>query len=297
MRLLSTIAAITFALMSATTARAERLVLGTIDDDPRYAIEQYTPLATYLQERLSADGVARVEIVVFPTIDTMSQAIARGSVDLVFDSPLVAGSVARSSGARPFLRRWQDGIATYHSLILVPSDSPAQTLADLTGKVVGFEEPHSSSGYLMPASMIHQLGIPLVELRDDQSPPADRVGFVFTDSDRNSAYWLALGLVDAAATDPRGWAWLEEAQPGNFRVLARSVDLPRGVAIHRRDLDPQLLARVRDILLAMDASPEGRAVLASFGDTTRFDHFPTGTEATFQPIFQLLNELESMDVI
>jgi hypothetical protein len=47
MRLLATIAAITFALMSTTTARAERLVLGTIDDDPRYAIEQYTPLATY----------------------------------------------------------------------------------------------------------------------------------------------------------------------------------------------------------------------------------------------------------
>jgi phosphonate transport system substrate-binding protein len=297
MRLLSTIAAIAIAMMSSTTVQAERLVLGAVSDDQRYSIEQYTPLATYLQARLSAGGIARVEIAVFPTIDALDQAMMRGAVDLFFDSPLIAASVARTSGAVPFLRRWKDGIATYHSLILVDADSAMQTLGDLTGKVVGFEEPHSTSGYMLPAAMIRQTGHTLMELYDDETPPADAVGYVFTQSDLNSAYWLALGLVDAAATDPRGWAWLDGAQPGRFRILARSVDLPRNAAVHRRDLEPELVARVTEILLAMNATTEGRAVLASFGDTTRFDRFPIGTEATFQPIFQLLDELETMGVM
>jgi phosphonate transport system substrate-binding protein len=297
MRLLSSLAAIVLAVLSATTVQAERLVLGAISDDQRTAIEQYTPLATYMQERLRADGIARVDIAVFPTIDALSQAMTRGAVDLFFDSPVIAASVARSSGAVPFLRRWKDGIATYHSLILVAADSPAQSLADLTGKVVGFEAPHSTSGYMLPAAMIRQTGNRLLELYVDQTPPADRVGYVFTESDLNSAYWLALGLVDAVATDPRGWAWLDEAQPGKFRVLARSVDLPRNAAIHRREMDSQLVARVTEILVAMDTTSQGSAALNTFEDTTRFDRFPMGPEATFQPIFQLLDELESMGVM
>ncbi len=301
MRLLSTLCAFalatSMALGTASTAQAEHLAIGVISNDARTSIERYTPLATYLEAELNALDIARVEITVYPTIEAISNAVQSGDVDLLFDSPLVTASVSQRTGAVPFLRRWKNGTGTYHSLIIVPTNSSVRSLADLDGMTIAFEEPHSTSGYLVPAAMIRRAGLTLVERPDDQSVLAADVGYVFTESDRNSAYWMALGLVDATATDPRGWAWLNDAQPGNFRILARSADMPRNVVLHRRDLDPEIVNEIVALLMAMESTPEGREILASFEDTNRFDLLPEDRTITFDPIFQLLDELVTMGVM
>lgn len=298
MRVLSALSIGLFLAVTAASAQAETLVLGSINSDVRKHIERFTPLAQYLEDALAGDGITDVRISVLADSHTMARALRSGEVDLYFDSPLVAGHVARLSGAQPFLRRWKNEVSTYHSVIIVPTDSPIETLDDLHGATIGFQEPDSTSGFMLPAAMIRQSGIQLTELANtDQDAPETAAGFVFTGDDRNTVVWLARGQIDAGATDTEAFAWLDEAQPGRFRVLEQSIDVPRQVVVRRGGMDAQLSERIATILRDMVDTPGGRGTMERFHDTTKFDDFPNGIEATFEPIYEVLDQLDMMGLI
>lgn len=276
----------------ATRTHADELVLGSVNDNIRKHVDRFTPLAAHLQDALADAGVDKVRIVVLPTSAQMVDALYKAEVDLYFDSPLVAAHVARQAGAVPFLRRWKRGSATYHSVVIVRDDSDLRTIADLRGHKIGFQEPDSTSGFMLPMGLLLSAGMNPVELRSrDQPVQPDQVGYLFTNDDKNTTLWLARGWIDAAGTDPRGVEILERAHPGEFRVLAQSVDVPRQIVVARGGLSPELTDRLRTELHALEHSEEGAAILHHFHKTTRFDDFPEGVEETFTPIHDLLDDL------
>ena len=227
---------------------AEVLVLGSVNDNVRKHVKRFTPLAEYLKVELAEHGVSDVEISVQPSSEAMVAALAAGEVDLYFDSPLVAANVVRQSGARPFLRRWKRGVASYHSLIVVRSESDIRDLEDLVGRKIGFQDPDSTSGYLLPMDLILGRGLPVAELAGHLVPANEAaVSYVFTRDDKNTVLWLTRGWIDAAATDPNGFSKLEEAFPGQFRELARSIDVPRQTVIKNEKMDPALAAALEII--------------------------------------------------
>jgi len=291
-RYFSKFAAVALTLASATSAHAETLTLGSVNDDIRKHIERFTPLAQYLERELADDGVTNVEISVLPNSQAMAEALRQGDVDLYFDSPLVATRVARLAEAVPFLRRWKNGEASYHSVIVVPTDSDAESIEDLRDAVIGFQEPDSTSGYLLPVSLLLEAGLPLQHMRQDhQQPDEDSVGYVFTGDDRNTALALVRGTIDAGATDNQGFEALQVAQPDRFRALARSIEVPRQIVVRSAELDEALGSVISSTLRSMTDSPEGIQVMASFHNTTRFDDFPRGIEGTFGPIHTILDEI------
>ncbi|WP_375572765.1 phosphate/phosphite/phosphonate ABC transporter substrate-binding protein [Ahrensia marina] len=292
MRYFSKFVAVALTLASATSAHAETLTLGSVNDDIRKHIERFTPLAQYLEQELADDGVTNVEISVLPNSQAMAEALRQGDVDLYFDSPLVATRVARLADAVPFLRRWKNGEASYHSVIVVPTDSEMESIEDLRGAVIGFQEPDSTSGYLLPVSLLLEAGLPLQHMRQDhQQPDEDSVGYVFTGDDRNTALALVRGTIDAGATDNQGFEALQVAQPDRFRALARSIEVPRQIVVRSAELDETLGSAISSTLRSMTDSPEGIQVMASFHNTTRFDDFPRGIEGTFGPIHTILDEI------
>lgn len=285
-------------VLAPTALAAETLVLGSVNDDIRRHMERFAPLAEYLQEALADDGITAVEIAVLPDSEMMAEAMRAGEVDLYFDSPLVAARVARLAGGEPFLRRWKNGVSEYHSIFVVPTDSPFQTIEDLGGAMVGFQEPDSTSGFMLPAAQLRSEGLALRNFSNlDGTPNDTEVGYVFTGDDRNTVAWLVRGRIDAGATDPRGLEWLQEARPGEYRVLARSISVPRHVVIRRGGLDPVLANRISAVLEDMVNSPDGIETMDAFNDTTRFDRFPLGVEATFGPIYDQLDLLAELGLI
>lgn len=243
-------------------------------------------------------GITEVRISVLPDTAAMASAMRRGDVDLFFDSPLVAANVARLSDGKPFLRRWKKGVSEYHSVLVVPTESPVQSIDDLKGMVVGFQEPDSTSGFMLPVAMLKAAGLEVRELADKEDEVADsEVGYVFTGDDRNTVIWLARGSIDVGATDPRGFDWLQESRPDQYRVIARSIDVPRQVVVQRGDLDPALASRISVVLQDMVNSPEGVETMETFNDTTRFDTFPNGINATFEPIYEMLEQLAGLGLI
>jgi phosphonate transport system substrate-binding protein len=287
-----------FGLLGAVDASAKTVVLGSVSDNIKKHMVRFQPLADYLMEKLSAEGVTDVQITVLPSSESMAQALRDGRVDLYFDSPLVAAKVARASNSKPFLRRWKRGIGSYHSVIMVPTDSDIQTIADLNGRRIAFQKPDSTSGFMLPAGMLRREGLTLRELPSRSAMPGDdEIGYIFTKDDRNTLVWLYKGWVDAAATDPQNYADLDRAMPGSIRIIARSIDVPRQVVIRRNGLDQALVARLEATLVAMEETEHGRKTLKSFNKTTRFDQFPDGVDATFNPIYDLLDQLHAQGVL
>ncbi|MDH3659612.1 MAG: phosphate/phosphite/phosphonate ABC transporter substrate-binding protein [Alphaproteobacteria bacterium] len=289
---------LTFGLLTSFEASARTLVLGSVSDNIKKHFARFEPLAEYLTEQLSGDGVTDVQFTVLSSADAMAEALHDRRVDLYFDSPLVAAKVARSSNSEPFLRRWKRGIGSYHSVIMVPVDSDIHTIADLAGRRIAFQEPDSTSGFMLPAGMLRREGLTLRELPSRSAQPRDgEVGYVFTRDDKNTLVWLYKGWVDAAATDPQSYQDLARAKPGSVRVIARSIEVPRQVVIHRHGMEQTLIDGLKRVFTAMDQSERGREVLKRFNKTTRFGHFPKGVEATFNPIYDLLDELEAQGVL
>lgn len=162
-RFLSFIASILCVALS-STAFAETLTLGSVNDNVKKHLARFAPLAEELERQLAQDGITEVDILVLPSSEAMEKALRSGDVDLYIDSPLVAAQVAREGNGVPFLRRWKDGVGSYHSIILARNDSGVETLQDLRGRRIGFQDPDSTSGFLLPAGLLRSEGIAIREL-------------------------------------------------------------------------------------------------------------------------------------
>jgi phosphonate transport system substrate-binding protein len=276
------------------SARAETLVIGAVAKDVKDELQDVSPLAEYLERRLAPSGIEKVEILILPTAARMGKAFRDGKVHLYFDSPLPAAKVARDGGAVPMLRRWRKGLAEYWSEIIVRSELPVRSLDDLRGHVIAFEDPDSTSGHLLPRAMLLAHGLDLEVLADTDSDfDRSKVGVLVTMGDRAAILSLLSGRVSAIATDPHHVRAIEKERPGAVRSIARSISVPRQVVMRASTMPEPLAREIADILVEMVRSEEGQRVLRSFGKTDRFDAFPQGVEATFEPIHAQLRILDA----
>ena len=290
------IAALSFVLPG--PAAAETLTIGTVNENVKKNLKRFQPLADEMLRLLADEGVTQVNVLILPTSEAMTKAMQHGDLDLYFDSPLTAARVAREAGGTPFLRRWKDGVSSYHSVIVVRSNSGITSLEDLRGGRIGFQDPDSTSGFMLPAGLLRSEGLVIRELASRENvPSADEVGYVFTGDDNNTLGWIYRGWIDAAATDPESFAKLTRAAPDDFQVIARSISVPRHAVVHRAGLDARLIARIEEVLTTMHETGRGRDILTRFNDTDRIDHFPQGIEATFQPIYDILDQLQAQGIM
>ena len=282
------LATLTLCLVSESYA----LTIGSISRDIRDEIDDFKEIIAYLNDHAAEIGVDSVDIHVTSTQQDMIESLRSGKVDVYVDSPLIGALIGRSTGAKPFLRRWKKGDAQYHTLIVTRADSDIETLDDLRGQIVAFDEPFSSSGHLIPKSMLREHGLDTIELvSSDQTVPADKVGYIYTQDDNNTIYWIFRGRVAAGATSPNDLAKFEEKAPGTFKVIAKSIDVPRHVLMRGAHLDEDIVNSLERVLTNMENTEQGKWTLRKFQKTTRFDRFPKGAEKTFEPIERMLDLL------
>ena len=149
-----------------------------------------------------------------------------------------------------------DGTFGYHSVIVVPADSPFQSIEDLEGHSLAFADPNSTSGFQAPSYFLREDGIVADEYFSETG---------FSGSHENSVIAILDGTYDAAAT----W-WRDETRSnfarmaekgmipeGAVRVIWQSPKLPASPWAVRTDLPEDLQADIRSALLDMEsADPE-----------------------------------------
>lgn len=260
-----------------TLAAEERLlVFGRVQENPVRAIRDRQGFVDYIAKKLAPLGITGGRILVVDKVGQLARAIREGKVDLFHDSVVPTMVLSRWSGSIPILRQWKYEEADYYSVILVKKDSGIDTLRDLKGRVIAFDEPHSTSAHILPRMLLVEKKLKLVQVIVPGGVEPDAVGFIHS-SDDNAPHLLVIGKVDAAATSHREFQVLRPEIRDGLKIIARTKSVPRQIISVRKDLDPKMVKALREILINMDKEPEGQAALKGQQSTTKIDEIPPGS--------------------
>jgi len=275
-------AAVLLLALTAGLAKADPgvLVLGRVSDNPQRHHAQLQPLLDYVVPRMAGVGIREGRILMARDASRMTSYLRHGRVDWVTETMARAFGLIDRAGARPLLFTHRDGMTHYHSVLVVRDDAPLHRIADLAGRRLALEAPHSTSAYLLPAMTLLDAGLPMEILPSPTDRPRPgNVGYVFANTERNIAHWVILGVVDAGGFSDLDLAEWRAERPDApaLRVIGTSPAVPRAIELVRGDLDPAVAARLREVLLEAATDPQAAPALRAFFDTTGFD-VPSATD-------------------
>jgi len=267
-------------------------VVGDIAEAPGDIIRYLTPTADYMAANLSAYGYTIGRVRVAPDIETMSAWIESGEVHLYFDSVFPIMMVRNQSGGVPILRRWSRGVSEYHTVFFALADSGITEISDLNGRMVGFDTPQSTSGYLMPAAHLVENGLkPAEKVSESQAVADDEVGYLFSYDDKNTFQWVISGKVAAGVTDNVSFADIPEETRSQMVILAETDAVPRQMAMVSPVLEADQVEAIKALLVGLTETEEGQVVLESLR-TSQFDEFPDGIDETLAHMQELYDLVE-----
>ena len=115
----------------------------------------------------AATGVPDVQIFPSPDYNGVIQGLLGGTIDIASmgASSYAAIYLQDPDAVDPILTYTQsDGSSGYYSIMVARKDSGIKTLADAKGKSIGFADPDSTSGYLVPnVALPKEVGMPVKE--------------------------------------------------------------------------------------------------------------------------------------
>ena len=263
-------------------AEVKTITLGLVSEINRSAIEEhFRDFVRYVAHRLSSGSEIEGKVVVAATPFELVKLLEQRRVDFYMESIYPTYTINYVHGAgKMLLRRWKGGMVEYQSLIFTNRDSGVRRLEDLRGKTIVFEDPSSTSGYLVPKIFLQRGGFKLVEKREfDPYASPTEISYLFAYSQKKLLD-LVLGKQAAAgAFSDDDHAKLSDQRKSQIAVLAQTERIPRHLVSVRSDLPAAVAGRLEEILLAMHEDAEGRRILNKTDQTTKFDQLPGGEAA------------------
>lgn len=273
-------------------AQADILTIGTISADPVDEIRNFKPFADYLVRQLASDGVDKVKVQVARDIPEIAGMLKRQKIDLFIDSSVTALIVNNLSGSKFLLRRWKKGRGKYRSVIFVNSDSGISRLRDLRNKIIAFEEPFSTSGFILPALEVLRSGLELSQLDDVRSRLASgKVNYVLANDNETQMVWLERDRVAAAAMAEDDFNEYSKNALKPLTILFTTPYVPYHVVTYRSGLEAKYVRRIKEVLKSAHETEEGRVVLEKFEQTARFDEIPDELLSEIHKLVPFLNKL------
>tara|TARA_R110002020_G_scaffold22367_2_gene75276 strand:+ start:558 stop:1460 length:903 start_codon:yes stop_codon:yes gene_type:complete len=214
--------------------------------------------------------------------DGVIQGLLGGTIDMAW---LGASAYAKTYITDPeavdvvLVKTNLDGSFAYHSIGIARADSGITSLADMKGKVFGFGDPNSTSGYLIPSVEIPQETGASME-------SGDYFGEVrFTGGHEQTIVAVANGDVDAGVTWADGQGdWADGYNSGALRKAVdagivdmndlveiwKSKPIPEGPIVLRRALPEDVKTKVVEFLSGLHAKDEQCAYNMAAGETAGF---------------------------
>ncbi len=163
------------------------------------------------------------------------EAMRNKKIDLVLTGPAEYVIFKNRTNAKPLVGFSRPD---YFADIVVMADGPIQDVKDLKNKKVAMGGVGSTSKHLAPMQVMKDAGLnPLKDIKPFHT--SVKVG------------WEALKRGDVAAFATTNDKFLKlrskdkQFQPGAFRVIARSKDLPNDILLYRKNLDKNSVNKIK----------------------------------------------------
>jgi phosphonate transport system substrate-binding protein len=158
------------------------------------------------------------------------------------------------------------GFQEYSANFLVKADSPLKSLVDLKGSKLGAPDEDSITSWMVRATLRDALG------------GANQVTYLYTRYQDAVPFFVENNFTLSGAT--AAGAVIKAWQAGGGKVLAKSRPVPIKHIIASPNLPPDLVEKLRDYLLALDTTEEGRKKL----EPTKYTGFARYDEAAMLSI-------------
>jgi phosphonate transport system substrate-binding protein len=255
-------------------------------------LPQYAHTVSYQRHHLVIEYLSRVTGLtirqVFPdTFDEHMHMVGRGLIDLTFSNPFIYVKIADRYGARAFARIVEpQGQEQFRGQIICRADNPGiKTLADLKGKRLIAVDPTSAGGYLYPWGLILENGLrkeDFAEITFAPGPGGKQEKVVM--AVYSGKY--DVGLIREGTLN----ILKNKIDLKQIRVLAHSRWYPGWVYAARKGLDPALVEKIKQALLALNMNnPADKAILEKAG----FVKVIPAQDADFNAVRRLANIVES----
>jgi phosphonate transport system substrate-binding protein len=241
-----------FVLLTATAQAQQVLRVTAIpDESPTELARKAAPLVKYLEGKLGM----KVEFTPVTDYAAAVETLINRKVDLAWFGGFTFVQASARSGGKviPIVQREED--ERFRS-VFITSDPSIKTLADLKGKDVSFGSQSSTSGHLMPRSVLLQAGI---------DPDKDFKRVAYSGAHDATIASVAAGKVQAGALNISVWEkFVAEKKVDTDKVHVFFTTPPYYDYNWSVSADmPELLrAKLTQAFLALDRkTPEGKEIL------------------------------------
>lgn len=240
-----------------------------------------------------AIGVEKVSLFPAADYDGVIQGLLGGTLDFaeLGASGYAKVALAKADAVQPILTTVQtDGSKGYYSIMVARKDSGITKLEDLKGKKLGFADPDSTSGYLVPlVSLPKDIGMPVKEFFAETG---------FGGGHENLVLEVLKGTFDAGTTFGSGVGEFKTGYTsGNLKKMVdkgilnmddlvelwRSPMIPNGPLVVRTSLNDDMKAKFKQFMLDLPKSDPACFAAIEGGD---FQSFTEVTPDFYAPIIE-----------
>ena len=253
------------ALAGAAHAQAVFKMTAIPDESPTELARKAAPLVKYLEQQLGT----KVEFTPVSDYAAAVEALVNKQVDMAWYGGFTFVQANIRSGGKviPLVQREED--EKFRS-VFITSDPAIKTLADLKGKTVSFGSQSSTSGHLMPRSVLLQANI---------DPDKDFKRVAYSGAHDATIAAVAAGKVDAGALNSSVWDKFvleKKVDPTKVKVIFTTPPyFDYNWTVHADMPAAQREKLTKAFLSLSPATPEGKEVL-ELQRATRF--VPTKAE-------------------
>ena len=261
-------------------------ILGGENETDR--LRNYACLADHLKQEF---GFEKVSLFPAADYDGVIQGLLGGTLDFaeLGASGYAKIYLAKADAVEPILTTVQtDGSTGYHSIMVARKDSGITKIEDLKGKKLGFADPDSTSGYLVPlVTLPEAIGAPVKEFFGETG---------FGGGHENLVLEVVKGTFDAGTTFGSGVGEFKDGYTsGNLKKMVdkgildmndlvelwKSPLIPNGPIVVRNTMNDDMKAKFKQFMLDLPKTDAACFSAIQGGD---FKGFTEVTPEFYQPV-------------
>jgi phosphate/phosphite/phosphonate ABC transporter binding protein len=270
----------------------EALKVGAVAYSPQ-SVDVFRSLRHYAKKK----GMP-IEFVLYSTYDDLNEALAKGQVDLAWNSPLGHAKFHQAAGDSMAVVM-RDVDRDYRVQLIVRKDAGVASPADLAGKTMVFGSCDSADCTVLPVFFLKKEGVNFDKVKilslhqevDDKGVPCHSAQHV----------WQALlkGRGQAGILGADMWKHLRADHPeqaAQFKEVWTSPPFSHCVFTARKDFDKETAAKFAKLMVAMDAGDPAGAEVLKLEHCSKW--VPAGAEAQqgFRSLLEALKQQPSLPV-
>ena len=263
-----------------STEQQSSIRVGLIPEQDLFSQKKrYQPLMDYLAVELDI----QIELYVLPRYGNLIENFNQLGLDAAFFGSFTGAMAIKTLEVIPLARpQFLGGKSSYYGLVFVRKDSGIKTAEDLRGKKMVFVDRATTAGYLLPRAYFKQLGI--LNYADWFA------SYYFSGTHEDAILEVLHGHADIGAAKNTIFYKMAQANPlitKNLQILATSPQVPANTLAVRKDLPEELRIKLKEKLLSMQKTANGKKILAEFGA----EKFISTSSQDYQPVLDYASQI------